>query len=382
MDWLRSRHRIAEPKSLEPLRFPAIDPAMTDSSAKVGVLTFHRCINYGSYWQARCLVEGLRAAGHDAWLLDHHDDAVARAEWRCAFQPTLPARTLAADLPAYKAKGRRFAAAFERLPLSPRFALRDPAALRDHRAVVVGSDEVWNFRHPWYASVPLFFGEGLRAARRVSYAASFGNHDAVDGIGAEWAARLRRFTAISVRDANARALVAAAIGAEPPLVPDPVLQFAAHVPRANGRERYALVYGHGFPDWLAAAMGRWSARHGLTLHSIGYRNDWADVQEIDAGPEAFAERAAGASALVTNFFHGCVFALVNDTPFVTAPSPYRFNKVRDLAAALDAGHRIVAPDTDDAAYDALLTEPPAERVAAPLARLRAEASDFLATALG
>ena len=26
-------------------------------SARIGVLTFHRCINYGSYWQARCLVE-------------------------------------------------------------------------------------------------------------------------------------------------------------------------------------------------------------------------------------------------------------------------------------------------------------------------------------
>ena len=25
-------------------------------SRTIGVLTFHRCINYGSYWQARCLV--------------------------------------------------------------------------------------------------------------------------------------------------------------------------------------------------------------------------------------------------------------------------------------------------------------------------------------
>ncbi len=32
------------------------------SPLRVGVLTFHRCINYGSYWQARCLVEGLRVA--------------------------------------------------------------------------------------------------------------------------------------------------------------------------------------------------------------------------------------------------------------------------------------------------------------------------------
>ena len=30
---------------------------------RVGVLTFHRCINYGSYWQARCLVEAIAARG-------------------------------------------------------------------------------------------------------------------------------------------------------------------------------------------------------------------------------------------------------------------------------------------------------------------------------
>ena len=75
---------------------------------KVGVLTFHRCINYGSYWQARCLVEGLRAQGHDAELLDHDDAQVRSAEWRCAFQPSLPARTPRADLPRYAAKARKF----------------------------------------------------------------------------------------------------------------------------------------------------------------------------------------------------------------------------------------------------------------------------------
>ena len=36
------------------------------TSPKVGVLTFHRSINYGSYWQARCLVEGLAKRGLDA----------------------------------------------------------------------------------------------------------------------------------------------------------------------------------------------------------------------------------------------------------------------------------------------------------------------------
>ena len=356
---------------------------MTESPAQVGVLTFHRCINYGSYWQARCLVEGLRARGQQAHLLDHHSDAVVQAEWRCALQPTLPERTRAADLPAYKAKARTFVTAIERLPRSATFALDDPGAVAALDAVVVGSDEVWNFRHPWYASTPLFFGEGLTAPRLVSYAASFGNHDAADGIGGEWAERLRRFSAISVRDANAQALVGGALGETPPLVLDPVLQFADRVPRGTpDGDRYALVYGHGFPDWLAQAMRRWATRHGVRLHSIGYRNDWADTQEIDAGPEAFAERVAGASALVTNFFHGCVFALVHGTPFVTAPSSYRFNKVRDLAAALDAQRHIVAPETADAEYDALLTAPHETRIGERIDALRAQSTAFLGAALG
>ena len=33
---------------------------------KIGILTFHRCINYGAYWQARCLLEHLRSLGHEA----------------------------------------------------------------------------------------------------------------------------------------------------------------------------------------------------------------------------------------------------------------------------------------------------------------------------
>ena len=71
---------------------------------EVGVLTFHKCINYGSYWQARCLVEGLRARGFDAELLDHDCAAVRRAEARCALQPKLPERTRPAERRDYAAK--------------------------------------------------------------------------------------------------------------------------------------------------------------------------------------------------------------------------------------------------------------------------------------
>ena len=95
---------------------------------RLGILTFHRCINYGSYWQARCLVDGLRAMGAEAVLLDHQSAAITSAEIRCAFHPTLPQPTPRSDFAAYGRKTRKFLEAFSHLPLSPAFPLICPKA--------------------------------------------------------------------------------------------------------------------------------------------------------------------------------------------------------------------------------------------------------------
>lgn len=349
---------------------------------KIGVLTFHRCINYGSYWQARCLVEGLRGAGHDAELLDHDCPDVRRAEWRCAFQPELPRRTPRADYRLYAGKARRFLSAFDALPQSRRFPLARPEQAGEYDAVLVGSDEVWNFRHPWYGSQPIFFGQGLKSDRVIAYAASFGNHDAADGIHPDWAERLRGFAAISVRDDNSRRLVAQGLGEEPALVLDPCLQFPP--PEAEGRppQGYVALYGHSFPGWFQSAIRAWADERKLPLVSIGYRNDWADTQRIDIGPEQFSELIGSAAAVATNFFHGCVFALHHRRPFVCAPSAYRFNKVRDLTRELNAEHHLASEETPAETYAELLEAPLDPAIGARIDTLRARSSAYLEAALG
>jgi hypothetical protein len=352
-------------------------------SQKVGVLTFHRCINYGSYWQARCAVEGLRQLGTDAVLLDHRSSKVNRAEWKCALQPTLPRRTPRIDHSVYAAKARKFFEAFEALPLSAPFALENPAGMEAVDLVVVGSDEVWNLRHPWYAGYPLFFGEGLNAGRLVSYAASFGSHDAADGLEEPWADRLRRFTAIGVRDQNSQRMIQTALGFDPPLVLDPCLQFDAvcrRPPTAAGSGD-VLVYGHSFPAWFVAAIRTWAAGRGARLVSLGYRNDWADEQWIAAGPEDFAQAMADAAGVVTNFFHGCVFALVNAKPFVCVRSDYRSNKINALAAAVGAEGRLVAEGAPQSFYDAALDEPLDEAIGSRIEALRRRSGAYLDHAL-
>lgn len=327
---------------------------------KVGVLTFHRSINYGSYWQARCLVEGLRARGLDAEILDHRSRRVEWREARNAFQPTLPVRTDPRHFAALGRKTRALIAAVNALPLSPPFPLEDAARSPRYDAIVIGSDEVWNFRHPWYSGASIFFGEGLNADRLVSYAASFGNHDADDGIDPHWLERLRRFHAISVRDENSRAMLAS-LSQDISLVLDPCLQFPGLIPSATtAYERYAGIYGHSFPHWYTAQLRRWADRTGIRLVSIGYPSPIADDHRIDVGPADFSALIAGAQAVATNFFHGCVFAIRHARPFACAASPYRRNKVRDLTRALGLEDHLIEEDTPDDRFAELLATLPAD----------------------
>ena len=151
--------------------------------------------------------------------------------------------------------------------------------------------------------------------------------------------------------------------------------------RDHAGEGYVALYGHNFPDWFIAATGRWAARRGLPIRSIGYRNDWADEQCLTAGPLEFADLMAGAEAVVTNFFHGCIFALLNQRPFATVPSAYRFNKVRDLMSSLGAERHMVLSEEDVRTLAQRLDSPPASAVQARIRQLRDRSAAFLRDAL-
>jgi Polysaccharide pyruvyl transferase len=351
---------------------------------KIGVLTFHRCINNGSYWQARCLVGALRDRGHDAVILDHHSARVNVREWKCALRPTMPTPVPRADWPRYRRKVRAFCDAVGALPLSTAFQLENPSGINGFDTVVVGSDEVWNLQHPWYGGARVFFGTGLSADTLVSYAASFGNYDASRGMSSEFADPLRKFRAIAVRDQNSRDLLGAAVGLDVPIVLDPCLQFPreAEGPWTGPNQPFVAVYGHNFSSTFVREVQRWAAERGRVLLSISYRNDWADLQWLEAGPQDFAHVMARADAVATNFFHGCVFALLHHKPFVCETMPYREHKVRGLVAEVGAERHLVGGDADSPTFDELLGQPIAPAVDERVDRLRRRSARYLDDALG
>jgi hypothetical protein len=350
---------------------------------KTGILTFHRCINYGSYWQAKCLAEGLTARGLSTTILDHHSRRVSLAELRCAYQPLLPSITQTSDLPLYRNKIEKFFQAFEALPLSAPFSLAEPEEMEHFDTVVVGSDEVWNLLHPWYGKCPLFYGDGLRTERLISYAASFGNYPAAWGLSREWSVRLQRFDAISVRDENAQTLLRYALHSDPLVVLDPCLQFIP-IPEERIYHHiqgpYLAVYGHHFSAPFIHKIKKWAAQQKLQTISIGYRSDWTDESWIDADPHDFAHFISGAAAVATNFFHGCVFSLRYQKPFVCEVMPYRSLKVTNLLYQLGAEGHLLTEDNPLPA--ARLTESLDPQILQKIDHYRQCSNEFLNNALG
>jgi Polysaccharide pyruvyl transferase len=341
------------------------------------VLTLHRCINYGTYWQVCHLVQALRSLGFDAVVIDHHSWRVNAVEWKCGFRPVLPTRAPPSDYLLYGWKMLKFFQAGATLPRSSRFALEEPARMEDFDLVVVGSDEVWNLQHPFYGGCPLFFGVGVKARRLISYAASFGNYSANSGLERIWAERLKNFDSISVRDANSQEIIRRSLGFNAPLVLDPCLQFADENCRPTGDGGFVAVYGHNFSQDFRRKVRRWADSRGYPLVSIGYRNAWVDSQWIAAGPNDFRRFMSRARAVATNFFHGCVFALMNGRPFVTEVSPYRSNKIQGLMTMLDGLNHLVNGHTPAAVYDDCLDGPLKPKLFERLEQLREASRTYL-----
>lgn len=369
------------PAALSTPPAPAGDPAGASPPArrpsrKIGLLTFHRCINYGAYWQTRCLADALAGDGHDVEVLDYASPRYFLNEVRHALRPVRPAARR--DLIGLMAKTVKFMRAQQRMNRTPMFSPAQPPSFSDFDLIVVGSDEVWNLNHPWLGGLPLFFGESLAPKRLVAYGASFGNYDATKGLAPEWIDRLQRFDRISVRDLNSNELLERHVGRSATLVLDPCLlsPCAPWPAGGNAKSPYLLVYGHNFTRGLIAEARQWARARHLSIVSIGYRNDWADMSVLSTGPLEFIRAVESAAAVVTTYFHGCIFALRFARPFVAQLSDYRANKIRGLLKVLDAEHRIHDPSRPGQITERLSTPIEAE-ILASIALHRARSTAFL-----
>ena len=311
---------------------------------KIGLLSMQRVNNYGSFWKAYCLKRILQGVSSDVEFMDILPGDV---QTRTEFHKTFSLKKLC-RIPYYIFQHRK----------STMFAQAQSAALgcasapnysADYDAIVIGSDEVFNFvqQSPWGFSTQLF-GE-IDNDNVNSYAASFGSStlEAVraHGYGERIAGALNHMHNISVRDRNSFEIVRALTGIEPELHLDPVLVGDLPLDGAvvNAKRPYILVYSYDFrfaDEALIRQIRALARKEHCCVYSVGFYQSWCD-RNILPTPTELLTWFRDARWVVTDTFHGSIFSMRNHRPFATVIRDTNQQKLTDLLERTGMSGRIV-----------------------------------------
>jgi hypothetical protein len=208
---------------------------------------------------------------------------------------------------------------------------------RRFRTFVVGSDQVWRAA---YADIPAQFLEVVESAdgdrpRRISFAASFGLDDIAeysDDDRARAAELIRRFDGISVRETSGVRICREEFGIRAERHVDPTMLLPA--------DHYRELVSHSGVAPSPAAGRMLAYRLDANDHvrrierELGERLGLPQLELLPPGPPSYREYAANpagydmpsieqwlacfasADLVVTDSFHGCVFSILFNRPFV------------------------------------------------------------------
>lgn len=311
---------------------------------KVGIMSMQRIINYGSYLQAYALSNTIRNLGHEVEFVDYKIEP-------CICEPYTPTQveTLSENDAHYFYEVQKFNKQFENEFLKE-LGISERNERPNLDTLVIGSDEVFNClqNNPDVGYSLELFGKNHNAKRLITYAACCGattieklkyynKQDEISSL-------LNNFNSISVRDENSRKLVKSLSNIEPINHLDPVLiyDFSDVIKDNVELKDYIILYGYSFnfSEEESSYIKEFAKKHNKTIISLGTWQSCADIY-IPAHPLEVLSYFKKADFVITNTFHGTIFSIKAQTPFVTAIKSYNSEKLVDLLNRLNlTGRRI------------------------------------------
>ncbi|MEW5744471.1 MAG: polysaccharide pyruvyl transferase family protein [Nitrospirota bacterium] len=342
-----------------------------------GIVTFHDGINFGAYLQTYALHKYLLTLGIGNEVLNYK----GLRHWFNEYYITLHTKNPILFAAILK-KISKFKEAEKRINKTTFHVSTKPFTERRYKALFFGSDEIWNFRQRQVGFNPFYFGEGLHADRLISYAASCGNLTEETVVPDKIKKLLSRFHYASVRDESSKKIIEQCIGKQVEIVVDPTLLYdfeseAIDCPYKD----YILIYSTLFDREMKSKLKQYARAKGKKLISIGYYNDFCDMNEISIGPFEFLGLIKKADMVVTSMFHGVLLSVKYNKNVSIIVDPYRVNKLSTILKILSLEGKVYRPE--QCTLERLLEEEiDYAHINAVLNEERAKSADFIRNALG
>lgn len=314
---------------------------------KIGIITFHRALNYGAKLQAYALQEVI-GEQNEAFVLDYRCTSIENFYYH-RLTPKEIAKWIL--FPRYSFATRKRRKRF--LEFDNYFHLTDPYtsqnvsdANRILDLFVAGSDQIWN---PAITGNDInYFMNFAEKGKALTYAASFGKASLAD-----WDANivkdlLKKLNNISLREKTSIDMIMAVDSSlKPYSVLDPVFLLNKEtwisklsIGKKLTKRKYIFVY-------IVAAQTNTIAK----AKAIAKEKDW-DILFIDAmrykdeniinvndaGPIEFLSLLSSAELVMTTSFHAFAFALIFNKPFLYELSREKANanaRLSDLSKILN-----------------------------------------------
>ncbi|AQS52645.1 hypothetical protein BW727_100237 [Jeotgalibaca dankookensis] len=184
---------------------------------------------------------------------------------------------------------------------------------------VVGSDQVWN---PNFREVSsLYFLLFTEENKRIAYAPSFGVSEISLDYKENYKKWLSGFSKLSVREDDGAKIINDLVGKKAPVLVDPTLLLtkerwlslskeADNKPQKN----YLLTYFlGGVPTKYQKRINRIANENNLEVINLG---DVGEIETYKTGPSEFIDYINSCDIFCTDSFHGCVFAILMEKPFI------------------------------------------------------------------
>ena len=331
---------------------------------KIGIMSMQRIANYGSFLQAYALKQLIAELGCEVEFVDYHiaspiikEDSDSRNRIVRKVKKGLEILQYQAPF-THKVAFIQHKQSFEKKYM-PLLGVSDEMNYTPSLdCLVIGSDEVFNCiqKNSNVGYSLELFGKNNHAKKLISYAASFGNTTLEKleqyGKSQEIGELLKEFDAISVRDENSGEIVHKLTQMEPVYHLDPVLIYdfiheCDRIPHICKKEKYLIVYAYAgrISEDESAWITAYAKRKGLKIYSIGGVQKCAD-QFIDCTPFDVFAYFRNAEEIITDTFHGSIFAVITHKRFTTLVRKSVGNsygneeKLRDVMKRLELTDRI------------------------------------------
>ena len=306
---------------------------------KIGTLTFHRAQNYGAILQCYSLQRALINIGYETEVLDYdckkisNDYSLIKTNSLIDFLKTI------FFLPAYRRKRDRFGSFISKhIIVSSKCLCSEMYKVEDeYDAIIVGSDQVWNYKLTG-CDRAYFLDFLSERKKRLSYAASLGIKEIPEKYRSFYQNNIEGMGFISVREKTASRMIEKLCGRKSDVVLDPVFlqtaeQWRSIMPKIKETE-YIFVYmpGEDTPNKVKELAKRKKLKVINCAYDVSFRKFKRNIGDVrlSMGPDEFIALLDGADYVVTGSFHATAFSLIFQKNFFVEVPPHVGSRITDL----------------------------------------------------